>query len=132
MTDASGRYVTFDYGHPQFQRLDRITADDGSELARFVYDGDGRLVNLVRGSASRTFVYNEPAHLGVTAAVRGAWLTGVIDEDGRRYATYRYDDWGRATESWHGLDAGRVDIVYPTHPNGTQDDSRAIARTPSL
>ena len=132
VTDASGRYVSFEYADPRLQRLDRVVADDGTELARFVYDTDGRLANLVRFGKSRTFVYNEPAHLGVTATVRGAWLTGIVDEDLRRHATYQYDDWGRATASWHGIDAGRVDITYPTNANGTQDDSRAIVRTPSL
>lgn len=132
VTDASGRYASFDYADVRLQRLDRITADDGTELARFVYDPDGRLVNLLRFGKSRTFLYNEPGHLGVSASVRGSWLTGILDEDGRRYASYTYDEWGRATASWHGIDAGRVDITYPLNPDGTQDDSRAIVRTPSL
>lgn len=132
VTDAGGRYVSFEYTDPRLQRLDRITADDSTELARFVYDSEGRLVNLARFGKSQTFVYNEAAHLGVTASVRGTWLTGLLDEDGRRYATYQYDDWGRATASWHGADAGRVDLTYPTNASGTQDDSRAIVRTPAL
>ena len=132
VTDANGRYVTFDYAASRLQPLDRVVADDGTELARFVYDGEGRLVSLARFGKNQTFIYNESAHLGVTATVRGSWLTGIVDEDLRRYATYQYDEWGRATASWHGIDAGRVDITYPVNANGTQDDSRAIVRTPSL
>lgn len=132
ITDASGRYVSFSYVDPRLQKLERITADDGTELARLVYDGEGRLTGVSRFGKSQTFLYNEPSYLGVTATVRGSWLTGIQDEDLRRYATYAYDDWGRATASWHGIDAGRVDITYPLKPDGNQDDSRAIVRTPSL
>jgi len=132
VTDASGRYVSFSYVDPRLQKLERITADDGTELARLAYDGDGRLASVARFGKSQAFLYNEPAYLGVTATVRGSWLTGIQDEDLRRYATYTYDDWGRVTASWHGIDAGRVDITYPLKPDGKQDDSRAIARTPSL
>jgi len=132
ITDASGRYVSFSYVDPRLQKLERITADDGTELARLVYDSEGRLTSIARFGKSQTFLYNEPSYLGVTATVRGSWLTGIQDEDLRRYATYAYDDWGRATASWHGIDAGRVDITYPLKPDGNQDDSRAIVRTPSL
>lgn len=134
ITDGSGRYVTFHYGSGRLMPLARIVADDGiTELARFDHDPSGRLSALVRFGESQQFLYNEPAYLDVAAGVRGAWLTGVIDEEQRRYATYAYDDWGRAKASWHGLDAGKVEIVYPTvTPGGTaQDDSRAIVRTPA-
>ncbi|WP_257384934.1 RHS repeat-associated core domain-containing protein [Tahibacter caeni] len=132
ITDASGRYVNFNYTDAQLQKLESLVADDGTELARLVYDRQGRLASLQRFGKSQGFLYNEPAYLGVTATVRGSWLTGIQDEDLRRYATYAYDDWGRAIASWHGIDAGRIDITYPLKPDGNQDDSRAIVRTPSL
>lgn len=133
ITDASGRYVSFHYVDPRLQKLERIVADDGAtELARLVYDGDGRLAVLNRYGQNQQFLYNETAYLGVSASVRGSWLTGIVDEDLRRYATYAYDDWGRATASWHGTDAERVDVSYPLRPDGGQDDSRAIVRTAAL
>ncbi|WP_313912958.1 RHS repeat-associated core domain-containing protein [Tahibacter sp.] len=110
----------------------RLSSGHVPRRARLVYDGDGRLVALNRYGQSQQFLYNEAAHLGVTASVRGSWLTGILDEDLRRYATYAYDDWGRATASWHGADAGRVDVSYPLRPDGGQDDSRAIVRTAAL
>ena len=54
----------------------------------------------------------------------------MFDEDGRREATYAYDDWGRVKASWHGRDAGKVEVAYPVKPDGTQDDTRAIVTPP--
>lgn len=131
ITDGNGRYVSFEYADGRNLPMRRIVADDGTELARFDLDAGGRLAALVRFGRSQQFLYNEPAHMGVAAGIAGAWLTGIVDEDGRRYATYQYDDWGRAIASWHGVDAGKVEILYPVlTPGGTaQDDSRAIVRT---
>lgn len=134
ITDGNGRYVSFEYADGRTMPLRRIVADDGTELARFDLDGAGRLSALLRFGRSQQFLYNEPSHLGVAAGIDGAWLTGILDEDGRRYATYEYDDWGRATASWHGAEAGRIDVIYPPAASGgtAQDDSRAIVRTAAL
>jgi RHS repeat-associated protein len=128
ITDGSGRYVTFQYIDEPRLRLSHILADDGTELARFEVDTERRLSGLLRFGRRQEFRYNEPAYLGVSAGVRGSWLTGIYDEDQRRYATYTYDIWGRVTGSWHGLDAGKVELTYPTLPDGRQDDSRVSVR----
>ena len=126
VTDGSGRYVTFEYENPPMWRVKRVRADDGTELLDLGYDAAGRLVTLTRFGKLRSFLYNEPANIGVSG-VTGYWLTGVLDEDGRRYATYTYDGYGRVTGSWHGTDAGKVTVQYPgdyqsivTDPSGSQ------------
>jgi len=126
VTDGSGRYVTFEYENPPMWRVKRVRADDGTELLNLSYDAASRLVNMTRFGKVRSFLYNEPANIGVSG-VTGYWLTGVLDEDGRRYATYTYDGYGRVTGSWHGTDAGKVTVQYPgdyqsivTDPSGGQ------------
>ena len=56
-----------------------------------------------------------------------AALTGITDERGIRYASYGYDDKGRAVYSYHGSaeDAiGRVDIDY--HGSDDYSDGEAL------
>jgi RHS repeat-associated protein len=117
VTDGSGRYVRFEYsGHP-FYWLSRIVSNTGANLLTLDYDGAHRLTSLqFADTSTRQYLYNEPANIFVggmvPAGIIGYWLTGILDERGQRYATYRYDDWGRAVSSWHGIDHGRVDVSY--------------------
>ena len=141
--DGRGRYVTFEYsGVPSFW-LTAVKADDGTtSLLSLGYDTAHRLVSLgYAGGASRTLVYNEPANIFVggptPSGIVGYWLTGIRDEDNRRYATYQYDDWGRAKSSWHGTDHGRVSIDYVddmttrvTYPLGAQKTIRYAVGQP--
>lgn len=130
ITDGAGRFVTLEYENPPFFRLKRVLSDDGVEQANFGYDADYRMTSVARFGKTRTFVYNEPANAPLAATVKGYWLTGIVDEDGRRYATYTYDSWGRASGSWHGTvtdSAGKVAVEYltdyssrVTHPSGRQ------------
>lgn len=39
-------------------------------------------------------------------------LTGITDENNRRFATWRYDGYNRAILSYHGNDVERVDVSY--------------------
>ncbi|MGN7915898.1 RHS repeat-associated core domain-containing protein [Lysobacter sp. 22409] len=106
-------------------RLARVTAD-GAVLVDYVYDGVGRLTHASKAGASagegREYLYAEVAHLcraangsvvpGCNAALFPHHLTGVIDENGQRYATYDYDDLGRVTISDHAGGAGKVTLTY--------------------
>jgi YD repeat-containing protein len=44
-------------------------------------------------------------------------LTGVIDENGKRYATWTYDEFGRATSSQNAGGADRTQISYNDSDN---------------
>ncbi|MDC8012030.1 RHS repeat-associated core domain-containing protein [Tahibacter soli] len=130
ITDGNGRFVTLDYEDSPIYRLKRVLADDGVELVGLGYDSARRMTSMTRFGKTRTFVYNEAAYAPLAATVQGYWLTGIVDEDSRRYATYTYDDWGRATGSWHGTvtdSAGKVSVEYLNdyssrvmHPLGRQ------------
>lgn len=60
------------------------------------------------GPVTRTYHYEDPRDL--------KRLTGITDERGVRYATWRYDEQGRAIASEHAEGADNVSIQY--HPDG--------------
>ena len=125
--DASDRLVsivnpfgrTLDIGYDALGRIQQVGLPDGT-LTRYGYDTVGRLAS-VRYTDGRTrgFVYESPAFPYA--------LTGLIDEQGRRFATFAYDDIGRATRTELAEANERYDVAYPpgggavvTDPLGTQ------------
>jgi RHS repeat-associated protein len=138
ISDGTGRSVSFQYTSDSFMWLTKITADNGATaLLTLGYDTDHRLTSLTYADNKvRTFVYNEAPNTflvynaqtnsyvsgPIPSGIKGYWLTGIVDERNRRYATYQYDDWGRAIASWHGTatdNAGGVRIIYASDSSST-------------
>lgn len=72
---------------------------------RYEYDAARRLVRVIfPGGASKKYFYENPDHPYA--------LTGIQDESGERYSTYRYDRDGRAVESFHAGGSGRYLFSY--------------------
>jgi RHS repeat-associated protein len=70
------------------------------------YDGDGRLVSVTdRTGATRRY------HYGDSGAPADA-LTGITDANGDRFATWTYDEQGRAITSEHAGGAERTELDY--------------------
>lgn len=109
VTDGTGRFVAFNYGPWPDYRLMSVTGDHGSTLLSFGYGDGGNMTSLQHAGGTRQFRYNESAYRAVSVPHH---LTGVIDEAQRRHATYKFDNWGRAIESWSGADAERVQLAY--------------------
>ncbi|OJY97062.1 MAG: hypothetical protein BGP25_12190 [Lysobacterales bacterium 63-13] len=143
VTDGNGRYASFQYSNDNYLWLTRIVADDGlTVLAEFHYDSDHRMERLTYADLSeRTYLYNEPSNIFVGGAIptglRGYWLTGILDEDNRRFGTFRYDDWGRVVDNWHGTDSEKVHIDYlsdsaskVTFPSGVETTFNYAANEP--
>lgn len=88
----------------------QVTTPSGHAI-RYGYDSEGRLHTVTWPDGhTRTYRYNEPAHTG--GANRPTALTGILDENGVRYATYQYDSRGRAISSEHAGGAGKVSVSY--------------------
>ena len=143
VTDGNGRYASFQYSNDNYLWLTRIVADDGiTVLAEFHYDSEHRLERLTFADLSeRNYIYNEPANIfvggSIPAGIRGFWLTGILDEDNRRFGTFRYDDWGRVIDNWHGPDSEKVHIDYVsdseskvTFPSGVETTFNYAASEP--
>lgn len=109
VTATSGRRLDFQYD--LFRRIAEVS-DASGVSTHFAYDSAGRLSTVTHADDSgKTYVYNEQAH---TSGADIPWaLTGVVDERGNRFATYRYDANGRAYSTEHAGGTGRFSISYP-------------------
>lgn len=118
-TDHYGRSLTFGYAAvPQSGAEwwedsaveNRITsvADAAGKTYSYEYDTEGRLWKVTNPDMSvREYLYENSSYEFA--------LTGIIDENGDRYASWEYDSDGRAHVSYHGVAADiteRVDIAY--------------------
>src|SRR5690606_17338210 len=64
---------------------------------------------------TKTYVYNEPSNVsssGFTTA-----LTGIVDENSSRFATFKYDELGRAISSEHAGGVEKVVVTYDADEN---------------
>ncbi|WP_254706972.1 DUF6531 domain-containing protein [Ralstonia pseudosolanacearum] len=105
----SGRSLTFAYDSQG--RIASATAPDGA-ITGYAYNTAGMLSKVTwPDNATRQYVYEDTRF--PTA------LTGVIDEAGVRYATYAYDDQGRAITSELTAGADRYQFQYQTNGQTT-------------
>lgn len=106
VTDSYGRALNFTYQHGL---LSTVSTPDGLVLSYgYTAAGGGNVLTSVAYSTSpatnQTYLYEN-------AALPFA-LTGIIDEDGNRYATWAYDNSGRAISSQHAGGADLTTIAY--------------------
>jgi YD repeat-containing protein len=134
---------------PQLGLLIRVIDSFGHQL-NFVYDSSSRVIqmadptggitaygydNLNRLSTvtypdgkTRTYVYNESAYTGGTDLPTA--LTGIIDENGSRFAIFNYDSTGKAISTEHAGGVEKYSVAY-TQPNtqSTVTDPLGSVRT---
>ena len=107
-TDNFGRTLAF--GYNANSRITRMTDPTGG-IYRFAYLNQDYLASVTfPDNKSRTFVYNEAANTG-GSNLPGA-LTGIFDENGDRFAVYKYDAQGRTTSSEHAGTTSRHLFTY--------------------
>jgi hypothetical protein len=119
VTDSYRRSLSFAYSNGL---LSTVTAPDGLVLS-YGYNSSGinpgvndRLVSVgysTNPPTSQSYVY-ENASFPLA-------LTGIIDENSNRFATWTYDSSGRATSSQHAGGADRTTITY-----NDSDGSRTV------
>lgn len=94
-TDGQGRVLRFEYDGGKM--LKRIVLPDGSAVT-YGYDAERNLTGVVYPDGRvREYRYAETNLIG--DASQRHHLTGIIAEDGHRYASFKYDAQGRAIES---------------------------------
>lgn len=80
----------------------------GGVTVAYAYSSSGQLTSVTRQAAGKTttraYVYDDPNN--------PALLTGLVDERGVRFATWSYDQQGRAISSQHAGGAEEVTIAY--------------------
>ena len=113
VVDSFGRTLTFQHSGGRISGM----VDPAGEIIQFQYDPAGRLGTVVyQDGASRSYVYDKPEAPGL--------LSGIIDENGNRFATWTYDAQGRAVSSEHSGQADRTTVDY--NPDGTVDVTNAL------
>ncbi len=102
VTNAFGRRLQFNYSAQG--KLVGVTAPDGQQIS-YGYDSMGRLATATfAGNVTRGYQYNDS---------RWPWaLTGIVDETNTTYASFSYDDTGRAVSTQHAGAAGSFNVTY--------------------
>ncbi len=121
--DPFGRTLTFSYD--QSGNLSTMTDPQG-RLYRYAYDLNRLETVSYPDGRTRKYVYGEAAYTG-GASLTSA-LTGIIDENGQRFATYRYAATAKVVGSEHAGGAERVSLTYQSDSLTQVSDALQTAR----
>ncbi|MDR7136161.1 YD repeat-containing protein [Lysobacter niastensis] len=104
--DSRGIYFEYDAS----KRISRINGAGGAYVS-YTYDALGRLGQAAySGATSRNYLYNESAN--TSGANLPSALTGIADESGQRYATFKYRTDGRALSTEHAGGVDKFSALY--------------------
>ena len=110
VADNFGRTLSF--GYDAVSNLVKVT-DPAGQVYRIGYNHYVLLSSITFPDTKvRSYVYNESVNTG--GADLPYALTGIIDENGARFATFKYDAQHRATSTEHAGNALRYALVYGT------------------
>ena len=114
VTDAFGKALYF--GYDISSRIVKMTDPSGGNYV-YAYDASNNLTSVTYPDGhQRIYWYNEQANTNNTNLPHA--LTGITDENGVRYATYRYDSMGRAYDEDHGGSVDHYKLAYTTDASG--------------
>ncbi len=110
VTANSGGIIQFFYNVNR--HIEKIITPDGNEI-EYTYDTLNRLskTGYLSSGTERNYKYENsvfPYH-----------LTGLIDENGNRYATWNYDEMGRALSSEHASGVEKFIVDYTHYEDAT-------------
>jgi YD repeat-containing protein len=126
VTDAFGRQLNFAY-----DAIGRMTTmqDAAGQTYLYAYDSLGLVTSITfPDGKKRTYLYGEGG-LNANTAHTGR-LTGIVDENESRFASYSYDIFGLAFRSQHAGNVNTVTVNFASWPNSvTVTDARGTVRT---
>ncbi|MFJ2986824.1 DUF6531 domain-containing protein [Collimonas sp. NPDC087041] len=126
VADQFGRQLNFIYDSNS--RVSQMIDPAGSTVS-YSYDSNDNLNTVTyQDGKTRTYVYNEPAY--TAGANLPTALTGIIDENNVRFATFNYDSSGRGVSTEHAGGVEKYSIGY-TQPGSqsTVTDPLGTVRT---
>lgn len=122
--DHFGRTLAF--GYNAALRVVTVTDPSGG-LYHFTYGTNSNLATITfPDGAAKTFVYNEPGNTGGANLLNA--LTGIVDENGSRFATFQYDGTERVLSTEHS-GAERYQLSYSSGGITTVTDPLITARS---
>lgn len=108
VTDQFGHQLKLAYDGSD--RLQTMT-DPAKNAYSYGYDADGRLASVTYpGNRTRIYLYEDTSNAD--------FITGIIDENHQRYASFGYDAAGHGISTQHGEGANLYQFAY--NWNGTQ------------
>jgi YD repeat-containing protein len=138
VTDPMGR--TLKYGYDSYNRVTSLTNPAGAVI-RYGYDANQNLSSITQPDGTgKTYLYGEANNVSATPNAGVTYtnsLTGIVDGNGNRFASWTYDSAGLATSSEHGAFGSGIEKValsyVPADPVGNSatyvTDVRGITRT---
>ena len=128
VVDSYGRHI--DFGYDAQGRLARVT-DSLGQTYQYSYDTTGMLAVVTYPDATnRRYLYNEPTYTQNANQPRA--LTGIVDENGIRFATFAYDSDGRGISTEHAGGVDRYALSYQvigSNPQTVVSDPLGTRRT---
>jgi RHS repeat-associated protein len=120
VTDSYGRSLTMSYNANG--TLHTLTTPDGTVLT-YNYTGgtDVRLASVTYPTSPSSVLDYEYGNAALPNA-----LTGIVDENGNRYATWKYDSTGRGTSSEIGTGANAMLTSVTYNADGTTTVTNAL------
>lgn len=114
VADSQSRELLFEYTG---KYLSAVFLPDGGEV-KYTVNGDAQLEKVsCRVSATGPVLYSDVVYKYEVSGKKYL-LTGVIDELGKRYASWGYDSAGRATSSAHGEPQSTINRYTITYATG--------------
>ena len=125
IADPVGRTLTFTYDASG--RLSSIQDPSGG-MYRYGYNSQNNVTSVTYPDGKvRTYLYNEPQFTQNANLPRV--LTGIIDENGDRFATWNYDTQSRAISSEFAGGVGKYVVAYNSTNQSTVLDPLGQSRT---
>jgi YD repeat-containing protein len=119
ISDAYGRKLSL--GYDANSRVVQVT-DPAGGIYHYAYDSNSNLISVsYPDGKSRQYVYENASFPYA--------LTGIIDEDGNRYATFAYDSSGRAISTQHAGGAELFSFAYNSNSTTGVTDALNTTRT---
>jgi RHS repeat-associated protein len=118
VSSTFGHTLTFTYyadNAPVGAGSIETVTDQSGKVVRYAYDANNNLTTVTYpDNKTKTYLYNEQAYTANTNLPTA--LTGINDENGIRFATYKYDAQGRAISTEHagGVDKYELNYTSPT------------------
>ncbi len=129
VSDPWGRAIAYTYDAQQ--RITHMTEPGGGSYT-YSYDSASNLASVTFPDTKvRQYTYNEQQNTQNTALPYS--LTGIVDENGARFATFKYDTQGRVVSSEHagGVERTALDYASP-YVSTTVTDPLDVARSYGL
>lgn len=119
ITDSFGRTIQLQFDSAGKGNLLTMT-DPANQVYRYGYDANNNLSTVTYpDNTVRSYAYNESAY--TSGSNLPGMLTGIVDENLQRFATWKYDSAGKAFSSYHGgdsLGAEKVTLSFTLDGNG--------------